>query len=166
MLASTYTIYPCEKNWEKIGEVQSCLCCLDECKVGDHFLTGKSIRSWCQNMSMGADYSLKMEEIFDQVFIRGKFPSLLLWVPLCVCVCAHLCSTLWDPIWQTVAHHNPLSQARIQEWVAVSYSRGSSWLRDQTHVSWVSCIGRQILYRWATWSRCILWVLHLKGIKE
>ena len=25
-------------------------------------------------------------------------------------------------------------------------SRGSSWPRDQTHISWVSCIGRRVLY--------------------
>ena len=31
-------------------------------------------------------------------------------------------------------------QARILEWVAISSSRGSSQLRDQTHVSHVSCI--------------------------
>ena len=34
-------------------------------------------------------------------------------------------------------------QARILEWVAVSFSRGSSPTRDGTHLS---CIGRQILY--------------------
>ena len=34
-------------------------------------------------------------------------------------------------------------QARILEWVAISFSRGSSWLRDQIRVS---CIGRQMLY--------------------
>ena len=34
-------------------------------------------------------------------------------------------------------------------WVAVSSSRGSSWLRDPTCVSCVSCIGRRILYCWA-----------------
>ena len=28
-----------------------------------------------------------------------------------------------------------ISQARIQEWVAISFSRGCSRLRDQTHVS-------------------------------
>ena len=33
-------------------------------------------------------------------------------------------------------------QARILEWVAMPSSRGSSWLRDWTHVSYVSCIGR------------------------
>ena len=38
-------------------------------------------------------------------------------------------------------------QARILEWVAIPFSRGSSWPRDWT---WVSCTGRQILYHWAT----------------
>ena len=41
-----------------------------------------------------------------------------------------------------------ISQARIPEWVAISYSRGSSQPRDPTPVSW---LGRQILYHWATW---------------
>ena len=40
-------------------------------------------------------------------------------------------------------------QARILEWVA--YSRGSSWPRDWTHVSCCFCIGRWVLYHWATW---------------
>ena len=35
------------------------------------------------------------------------------------------------------------------EWVAISSSRGSSQSRVQTHISWVSCICRQILYHWA-----------------
>ena len=35
------------------------------------------------------------------------------------------------------------SQARILEWIAISFSRGSSQPRDQTRVS---CIGRRILY--------------------
>ena len=40
-------------------------------------------------------------------------------------------------------------QPRILEWV--SYSRGSFWPRDQTHVSCVSCIGVWTLYQCATW---------------
>ena len=32
--------------------------------------------------------------------------------------------------------------ARILEWVVISYTRGSSLPRDQTHIS---CFGRQIL---------------------
>ena len=46
----------------------------------------------------------------------------------------------------TVAHHG-ISQVRILEWVAISFSRGSSWPRNWTCIS---CTGRQILYHWAT----------------
>ena len=42
-------------------------------------------------------------------------------------------------------------QARTLEWVAISSSRVSSQPRDPTHVSCVCCIGRWILYHWATW---------------
>ena len=52
---------------------------------------------------------------------------------------------------RTVARQPPLSvgfpRPRILEWVAISFSRESSRPRDQTHVS---CIGRRILYHWAT----------------
>ena len=44
-----------------------------------------------------------------------------------------------------------ISQARILEWVDMPSSRGSSWPRDRTRVTWVSCIGRWVLYRWTTW---------------
>ena len=37
-------------------------------------------------------------------------------------------------------------QVRILEWVAISYSRGSSWTRGRTLVSWVSWI-----CRWIPW---------------
>ena len=47
-----------------------------------------------------------------------------------------------------------VAQARILEWVAIPSSRGSSQPRDRT---WVSCIGRRVLYNWATreaWCWC------------
>ena len=37
-------------------------------------------------------------------------------------------------------------QARILDWVAIPFSRGSFQPRDQMRVSYVSCIGRQLLY--------------------
>ena len=40
-----------------------------------------------------------------------------------------------------------ISQVRKLKWVAISFFRGSSWPRDQI---WVSCLGRWILYHWAT----------------
>ena len=33
-----------------------------------------------------------------------------------------------------------ISQARILEWVAISFSRGSSWSGDRTHMSFISYI--------------------------
>ena len=39
-------------------------------------------------------------------------------------------------------------QARIVEWVAISYSRVSSWPKERTPVFCVSCIGKRILYHW------------------
>ena len=42
-------------------------------------------------------------------------------------------------------------QARRLEWVAISYSRGSSRPRDRTCVSCVSCMGRRILYHCTAW---------------
>ena len=60
------------------------------------------------------------------------------------------CPTLCDPI-----DCNPpgssvhgILQARILEWVAISYSRGSSRPRDRTQISYVSCIGSQVLYHY------------------
>ena len=43
-----------------------------------------------------------------------------------------------------------ISQARILKWVAI-YSKGSSLPRYRTHISYVSYIGRRVLYFCATW---------------
>ena len=52
-------------------------------------------------------------------------------------------------------------QASILERVAVPFSHGSSGPRDQTHISYISCIGRQILYHFCAWE---VLFLHLKNI--
>ena len=41
-----------------------------------------------------------------------------------------------------------VTDREILEWVATSFSRGSSQPRGRTRVSYVSCIGRWVLYRW------------------
>ena len=46
---------------------------------------------------------------------------------------------------------------QVLEQVATSFSRGSSWLRDQTHVF---CIGRQILYHLAT-KEALTWTINI-----
>ena len=50
-------------------------------------------------------------------------------------------------------------QVRILEWVAISYSKQSSWPRDQTCVSCVSCMARRIIHHCATWEAPILHLL-------
>ena len=70
--------------------------------------------------------------------IQGVLPNSL----MCTCVqlCLILCNPMdWNPPGSSV---HEISQGRVQKWVAISFSRGSSWTRDQTHVS---CIGRWIL---------------------
>ena len=42
-------------------------------------------------------------------------------------------------------------QARVLEWGAISFCRGSSPPMDYTHSSCISCIGRRILYHCTTW---------------
>ena len=58
-------------------------------------------------------------------------------------------NSFWDPMncSSPVSSVHGILHVRILEWVAISFSRGSSQPRDQTHVS---CIGRRILYRWAS----------------
>ena len=60
-----------------------------------------------------------------------------------------LCPTLCNPMDYSAlgspVHETP--QARILEWVAISYYRGSSRRRDWTHVSCISCSGSQVLYQ-------------------
>ena len=56
--------------------------------------------------------------------------------------------TLCDPIdcsLQDSSVHGIL-HTRIMEWVVIQFSRGSSQPRDWTHVSCISCIGRDIYY--------------------
>ena len=69
--------------------------------------------------------------------------------PRCVHVCvlvAQSCLTLWDPM--DCRPPGPsirgILQTRVLEWVAIPFSRGSSWLRDWTQV-FLHC--RQMLYR-------------------
>ena len=60
---------------------------------------------------------------------------------------AQSCLTFVTP-WTiaTASSVRGISQARILEWVAISFSKGSSQSRDWTHISCVSCLGRWILY--------------------
>ena len=68
-----------------------------------------------------------------------------------VCVLSlHLSLTLWSPMDCSPpgsSVHGTL-QARILEWAAMPSSRESFQPKDQTHISYVSCIGRWVLYHY------------------
>ena len=80
------------------------------------------------------------------------------WCSVCVCVCVYVCVSalllscvlLFVTPW-SVVRQGPLSmgilQARILEWVAILFSRGSSWPRNGT---WVSCSAAGFFTGWAT----------------
>ena len=89
-------------------------------------------------------------------FIISFYPHNSAGIIMCVLV-ALSCPTLCDPM-----DCNPpgssvrgILQARILEKIAISSSRASSWLRNQTRVSCISCIDRWILYLF----KSLFWML-------
>ena len=52
---------------------------------------------------------------------------------------AQLCPTLCDPMDCSLPGFSlhGILQGRVLEWVAIPFSRGSSWSRDRTRVSWI-----------------------------
>ena len=62
--------------------------------------------------------------------------------------CCHfwLCNSTYRGLPGSSVHG--ISQSRILEWAAISFSKGLSWPRDWTCVF---CLSRQILYHLATW---------------
>ena len=73
-----------------------------------------------------------------------------------VCMLSHFSLALCDPMDCSLpaSSVHGILQARILEWVAISFSRESSWPRDWTHISYVSCIGRRILERTHLYAMC------------
>ena len=60
------------------------------------------------------------------------------------------CPTLCDPMDYSLPDSSVhgILQARVLEWVAISFSRGCSRPRDWT---WVSCVAGRLFYHLATW---------------
>ena len=71
----------------------------------------------------------------------------------CTCAHAQLCPTLCDPMDCSPpgSSVHGIFQVIIPEWVAISFSRGSSRSRDQPSSPVSPGLGRQILCHCATW---------------
>ena len=95
-------------------------------------------------------YQWKSKEVSSNTFSKNNFmfsgikPKIWLYVKL---LQSRL--TLCDPVnhIQPGSSVHGILQARILEWVAISFFTGSSQPRDRTCIS---CIGRRSLYHWAT----------------
>jgi len=88
---------------------------------------------------------------------------------VCVCVCVQVhCVQLFETLWTVTARllcpwNFPAGKL---QWVAISSSRGCSWLRCWTQISCVFCLGRQILHHCATWEALHVSTLLSKPIKH
>ena len=107
------------------------------------------IRCWKSLSSL----SLRFTPLFfSWISAPGLVANIIKFFTRYVCLCAkslQLCPTLCDPMNCSLpgSSVHGILQERILEWVAMSSSRGSSQTRDQTCVSYISCIGRQVLYQ-------------------
>ena len=71
----------------------------------------------------------------------------------CLLLFSYSCLTLLEPLDCSPPGSSVLgiSRAKILQWVAISFCRGSSWPRDRTQV-YLRCMW--VLYCWATWEGC------------
>ena len=87
------------------------------------------------------------KEYIKAVYCHPAYLTYMQSVCVCVCVCVCTLSHTWlfatPPTVPTGSSDHRIFQSRILEWVAISFSRGSSRPRNQTHISCISCIGRK-----------------------
>ena len=113
-----------------------------------HRLLQARIREWVTPPGDPPDPGIKSMSVMSPVLV-GEFSATgATWEALCICKwkvkVVQSCLTLWDPMDYTV---HGILLARILEWVAFPFSRGSSQPRDQIQVS---CIAGGFFTSWAT----------------
>ena len=122
------------------------------------FLPGESQGRWslvgC--CLWGRTESDTTEATQQQQLLQKKFAKMILMLTACseeqqqkMCMLRHfshvqLCNCMDCSLPGSSLHG--IIQAKISEWVVMSSSRGSSPPRDQTHVYYISGIGKQVLY--------------------
>ena len=95
-------------------------------------------------------------------------------LPTASCVHAQSRQTFCDPMDCSLASSSVhgMDQARILEWIGISFSRGSSWPRDWTHVPVSPALAGWILYHSTTWEAIhpvyflCLWVVQCLNISR
>ena len=137
--------------------VQGSRACL-ECGMLGISPLGAELRAFILSQKLPSPWHFTLNSKLEKQYFWGML-ELLEWLGpffpgiLCMHACSgsQSCPTPCSPMDCIPPGSSVLgtSQARILEWVAASFSRGSSWLRDR---ACISCIGRRILYLWVTWA--------------
>ena len=123
---------------------------LKHCSLEEH-LVKICLQQWgFQGLQTGPHTTVMSSWLLSRIssyfFFFNKRPR------ICILHCAVLCqvaSAVSDSLWPMYcslpgSSVRGILQARILEWVATSFSRGSSWARNQTHIShahlhWQAC---------------------------
>ena len=103
---------------------------------------------WRSQLVSGSDLNV-LSSNFKLIALTAKFLTSLLEkyhsdlsnLILCFVLVSQSCPTLFHPV-DSIPPGSPVHgilQARILEWVASSFSRGSFWPRDWTQVSHIAC---------------------------
>ena len=89
-------------------------------------------------------FGKEISQFLKSIFLQSKNSVDSYWSEV-----AQSCPTLWDPVDCSPpgSSIHGILQARILEWVAISFSRGSSQPRDRIQVS---CIASRRFNLWAT----------------
>ena len=96
-----------------------------------------------RDMTLPTKVCMVKDRVFPVVMYRYKK-----WIIKKAAKTLQSCLTLCNPMDFSLLGSpvHGILQARIPEWVAISFYRGTFRPKDQTHVSYVSCIGRWVLY--------------------
>ena len=153
----------CLRDMRPAFECYVCVCakslhlCLTLCNPMYYRTPNSSVHGILQAWNPGVGCHALLQGIFQTQGSNPHFLCFLHWqvgsLPpappgkpkvLAAQLCPTLCWTLWSCPASSV---HGILQARILEWVAIPFSRGSSQLRDQTQVS---CIAGRFFIIWAT----------------
>ena len=132
---------------ERVFSTCQCLLFLRGCHItSNSAIRGPARPSSGSSSSQHLHPHLSSDSSWSLRFISDAPPSPSLWnvhaKPL------QSCPTLCNPLdcGPPGSSVHGILQARILEWAAISFSRGSSGPRDRTHVSYVAYIGRRFLH--------------------
>ena len=136
------------------------------CRSEEHFekITDLSIEAWIRGHSHSGEKWMNAYTSLSKISLRKAwlfilFQSNIFWTMqlfflehsvylYIACMHAKSCPTLLWPMDCSLpcSSVHGILQARIVEWVASSFSSGSSQPRDRTHISFVSCIVKEVFY--------------------